>query len=246
MNVRPFQISVPEAELVALRDRIKATRWPDRETVADHSQGVPLALIAGLAQYWAADYDWRACEKTLNALPQFVAEIDGIDVHFIHVKSKHTDALPMVMAHGWPGSILEFLQTIGPLTDPTAYGGNAGDAFHLVIPSMPGYGFSGKPVEPGWNVNRIARAWVALMQGLGYERFVAQGGDWGAGVAELMAKQTPPGLLVSTSTCPRAYRPTLRKHCSAALPHRPAFQPTSKRRTNSSPYFTPRSARTRS
>ena len=193
--IRPFQVNVPEAELSELRRRIEATRWPERETVTDESQGVPLAVMRDLARYWATEYDWRKCEARLNALPQFITEIDGLDIHFIHVRSKHEDALPLIVTHGWPGSIIEELKIIEPLTNPTAHGGSASDAFHLVIPSMPGYGFSGKPTVPGWDPARIARAWVVLMRRLGYTQFVAQGGDWGAVVTDVMALQAPPELL---------------------------------------------------
>jgi pimeloyl-ACP methyl ester carboxylesterase len=194
--IRPFTIpEVPEAELAALRVRIAATRWPDRETVTDYSQGVPLAMIQELARHWATDYDWRRCEATLNALPHFITEIDGLDIHFIHVRSRHEDALPLIVTHGWPGSIIEQLKIIGPLTDPTAHGATASDAFHLVIPSLPGYGYSGKPTATGWDVPRIARAWTALMIRLGYTQFAAQGGDWGGAVSNVMAEQAPPELL---------------------------------------------------
>ncbi len=194
--IRPFTVpEVPETELEALRARIAATRWPDRETVADDSQGVPLAMIQELARYWAADYDWRRCEAKLNALPQFMTEIDGLDIHFIHVRSGHDDALPLIVTHGWPGSVIEQLKIIGPLTDPTAHGAAASDAFHLVIPSLPGYGFSGKPAVTGWDLPRIARAWVVLMKRLGYARFAAQGGDWGGAVSNVMGQQAPPELL---------------------------------------------------
>ena len=193
--LQAFQANVAEAELVELRRRINATRWPERETVADDSQGVRLAVMQELADYWGTGYDWRKCEAKLNALPQFITEIDGLDIHFIHVRSKHEDALPLVVTHGWPGSIIEQLKIIDPLTNPIAHGASASDAFHLVIPSMPGYGFSGKPVATGWDPARIARAWVVLMKRLGYTQFVAQGGDWGAGVSEQMAKQAPPELL---------------------------------------------------
>jgi pimeloyl-ACP methyl ester carboxylesterase len=193
--VRPFRIDVPEADLVELRRRIATTRWPDRETVADHSQGVQLTTIQELARYWATDYDWRKCEAKLNALPQFITKIDGLDIHFIHVRSKHEHALPLIVTHGWPGSIIEQLKIIDPLTNPTAHGGNASDAFDLVIPSLPGHGFSDKPTAPGWTPVSIARAWDTLMQRLGYTRYVAQGGDWGNAVSETMAIQQPPGLL---------------------------------------------------
>ncbi|HWN52830.1 MAG TPA: epoxide hydrolase, partial [Xanthobacteraceae bacterium] len=193
--IRPFRIDVPEAELTELRRRINATKWPERETVTDESQGVQLATTQKLARYWATDYDWRKCEAKLNALPQFITEIDGLDIHFIHVRSKHENALPMIVTHGWPGSIIEQLKIVDPLTDPTAHGGSASDAFHLVIPSLPGYGFSGKPTAPGWNPVSIARAWATLMQRLGYTRYVAQGGDWGNAISEVMALQQPSGLL---------------------------------------------------
>jgi len=193
--VRPFQVDVPEAALVDLRGRIKATRWPERETVTDASQGVQLATMQRLAEYWATDYDWRKVEAKLNALPQFMTVIDGLEVHFVHVRSKHENALPLIITHGWPGSIIEQLKIIEPLTNPTAHGSTASDAFHLVIPSLPGYGFSGKPTAPGWTPVRIARAWTTLMRRLGYTQFVAQGGDWGNAVSESMALQEPPGLL---------------------------------------------------
>jgi pimeloyl-ACP methyl ester carboxylesterase len=193
--IRPFQVNTPEAELTELRRRINATRWPDRETVTDQTQGVQLATVQALARYWATEYDWRKCEARLNALPQFVTEIDGLDIHFIHVRSKHDNALPLIVTHGWPGSVVEQLKIVEPLTDPTAHGGSASDAFHLVIPSMPGYGYSGKPTETGWGPARIAGAWAELMKRLGYERYVAQGGDWGAVVVDLMGVQAPKGLL---------------------------------------------------
>jgi pimeloyl-ACP methyl ester carboxylesterase len=193
--IRPFRISVPEEALVDLLRRINATKWPERETVTDQSQGVQLATMKQLARYWATDYDWRKVEARLNALPMFITEIDGLDIHFIHVRSKHENALPLIVTHGWPGSVIEQLKIIDPLTNPTSHGGSAADAFHLVIPSLPGYGFSGKPTAPGWNPVRIARAWTTLMQRLGYTQFVAQGGDWGNAVSELMALQQPPGLL---------------------------------------------------
>jgi pimeloyl-ACP methyl ester carboxylesterase len=193
--IRPFHISFPEETLVDLRRRIAATRWPERETVTDPSQGVQFATIQKLARYWQTDYDWRKIETRLNALPQFTTEIDGLDIHFIHVRSKHDNALPMIVTHGWPGSIIEQLKIVDPLTNPTAHGASASEAFHLVIPSLPGYGFSGKPTAPGWNPVSIARAWGTLMQRLGYTRYVAQGGDWGNAVSEVMALQQPPGLL---------------------------------------------------
>ena len=194
-TIRPFQFTAPEEALADLRRRIAATRWPDRETVNDASQGVQLATMQELVRYWGTDYDWRKVEARLNAMPQFITEIDGLDIHFIHVRSKHENALPMIVTHGWPGSIIEQLKIIEPLTNPTAHGGSASDAFDLVIPSLPGYGFSGKPTGPGWTPDRIARAWATLMQRLGYTRYVAQGGDWGNAVSEVMALQQPPGLL---------------------------------------------------
>jgi pimeloyl-ACP methyl ester carboxylesterase len=193
--IRPFRVHFPESDLVDLRKRIAATRWPDRETVADDSQGVRLATMRKLAQHWQTGHDWRKVEARLNALPQFITEIDGLDIHFIHVRSKHDNALPMIVTHGWPGSIIEQMKIIDPLTNPTAHGGTASDAFHLVIPSLPGYGFSGKPTAPGCTPVRIARTWATLMQRLGYTQYVAQGGDWGNAVSEIMALQQPAGLL---------------------------------------------------
>jgi len=193
--IRKLRVHVPESQLTDLRRRIKATRWPERETVTDASQGVQLATMQKLATYWSTNYDWRKVEARLNALPQYVTEIDGLDIHFIHVRSKQKDALPMIITHGWPGSIIEQMKVIEPLTNPTAHGGNASDAFDVVIPSLPGYGFSGKPTATGWDPARIARAWVVLMQRLGYTRYVAQGGDWGNAVTEQMALLTPPGLI---------------------------------------------------
>jgi pimeloyl-ACP methyl ester carboxylesterase len=194
-TIRPFQVNVPEAELTELRRRINSTRWPDRETVTDESQGVPLATIQELARYWGTDYDWRKCEAKLNALPQLITEIDGLDIHFIHVRSKHENALPLIVTHGWPGSVIEQLKIIDPLTNPTAHGGSASDAFHLVIPSLPGFGFSARPTTSGWGPDRTASAWVVLMKRLGYAQFVAQGGDLGASVCTVMAKHAPPELL---------------------------------------------------
>ncbi len=193
--IRPFTIETPEADLDDLRARIAATHWPTKELVDDRSQGVQLATMRELARYWTTEYDWRACEARLNALPQFTTEIDGVDIHFIHVRSPHEDALPLVMTHGWPGSVVELLETVGPLTDPTAHGGDAEDAFHLVLPSIPGYGFSGEPADVGWDAARIGQAWAELMRRLGYTRYVAQGGDRGAVVTDAMARTAPEGLL---------------------------------------------------
>ena len=193
-TIRPFRAEIPEEAIADLRRRIAATRWPDKETVADQSQGAQLDKLQALVRYWGTDYDWRRAEAKLNALPQFITQIDGLDIHFIHVRSRHEDALPLIVTHGWPGSVLELLKVIEPLTDPTALGGAAQDAFHLVIPSLPGYGFSARPQTPGWNPDRIARAWDELMKRLGYTRYVAQGGDWGAVVTEAMGRQAPAGL----------------------------------------------------
>ena len=194
-EVRPFSIDVPEEDLVELRRRIAATRWPTKELVPDRSQGVQLATMRALAQHWENEYDFRRLEARLNALPQFTTQIDGVEIHFIHVRSKHEDALPLIMTHGWPGSVVELLDTVGPLTDPTAHGGTPGDAFHLVLPSIPGYGLSGEPAELGWDSDRIARAWAELMDRLGYTRYVAQGGDVGAAVTDAMGRQAPEGLV---------------------------------------------------
>jgi pimeloyl-ACP methyl ester carboxylesterase len=200
--LRPFRVEIPEADLIDLRRRLDASRLPERETVADFSQGVPLATVEKLAKYWATEYDWRRVEAQLNALPNFITEIDGLDIHFIHVRSTHENALPLIITHGWPGSVVEQLKLVEPLTNPTAHGGTEADAFHLVIPSMPGYGFSGKPTAPGWGPERIARAWDVLMKRLGYTRYVAQGGDWGAVIVEIMGAQAPEGLLGIHSNMP--------------------------------------------
>ncbi|BAY49402.1 haloalkane dehalogenase 2 [Scytonema sp. HK-05] len=205
--IRPFHVHVPQAALVDLRRRIAATRWSDKETVADQSQGVQLATMKELVRYWGTEYDWRKAEAKLNALPQFVTTIDGLDIHFIHVRSKNPNALPLIITHGWPGSVFEQLKIIGPVTDPTAYGGRPEDAFDLVIPSMPGYGFSGKPTGTGWNPDHIARAWAELMKRLGYTRYVAQGGDWGSPISSAMARQAPAGLLAIHINLPATIPP---------------------------------------
>src|ERR1700752_1150162 len=193
--IRSFSIHIPEAELVDLRRRIVATRWPDRETVNDQSQGIPLAKLKPLVEHWGTGYDWRKAEAKINALPQFMTEIDGVDIHFIHVRSKHPDALPLIMTHGWPGSVFELLKTVGPLADPTAHGGQVEDGFHLILPSMPGFGFSGKPTDTGWGPDRIARTWAELMKRLGYTRYVGPGGDWGSPGPSGMGRLAPAGLL---------------------------------------------------
>src|SRR5262249_23241742 len=200
--IRPFKVDVPEAKLTELRRRINATNWPEQETVPDQSQGVQFATMQKLARYWATDYDWSKCEARLKALPHFVTDSDGLHIHFIHVRSKHENALPLIVNHGWPGSIIEQLKIIDPLTNPTAHSASASDAFHLVIPSMPGYGFSGKPTSTGWGPERMARAWAELMKRLGYSRYVAQGGDWGAFVVDQMGLQAPAGLLAIHTNMP--------------------------------------------
>src|SRR5215207_1914670 len=226
-TIRPFHVSVPEAELEDLRARIAATRWPEKETVEDASQGVQLATMQALARYWLTEYDWRKCEARLNAVPQFITEIDGLDIHFVHVRSKHEHALPVVVCHGWPGSVIEQLKIVDLLTDPTAHGGSASDAFHVVIPNMPGYGFSGKPTETGWGPIRIGRAWVELMKRLGYERFVAAGGDYGALVNEYMAggrdapaspEPAPPELLGIHTNYPGVVPPEIDKAIQTGSP----------------------------
>jgi pimeloyl-ACP methyl ester carboxylesterase len=206
-EIRPFRVDVPEADLDDLRRRIAATRWPDKETVSDRSQGAKLAELQELVRYWGTDYDWRKAEAQLNALPQFMTTIDGVDIHFIHVRSRHENALPLIISHGWPGSVFEQIKIVGPLTDPTAFDGRAEDAFDVVIPSLPGYGFSSRPTEVGWGVERIGRAWHVLMKRLGYTRYLAQGGDWGAGVVEAMARQAPEGLLGIHTNLPAVFPP---------------------------------------
>jgi pimeloyl-ACP methyl ester carboxylesterase len=206
-SIRPFHVHVPEAALADLRRRLAATRWPDRETVADRSQGAQLANLQKLVRHWATGYDWRSAEAKLNRFPQFMTMIDGVDVHFIHVRSRHPNAMPVIITHGWPGSVFEQIKLIEPLTDPTAYGGRAEDAFDVVIPSLPGYGFSSRPTETGWDIERIGRAWDVLMKRLGYTRYAAQGGDWGAGVVEAMARQAPDGLLGIHTNLPAVFPP---------------------------------------
>src|SRR5688500_2427712 len=217
-SIRPFRFNASEEALVDLRRRIGATQWPEKETVPDATQGVQLATMRKLARYWTSDYDWRKCEAQLNAVPNFITEIDGLDIHFIHVRSKHPNALPVIITHGWPGSIVEQMKLIGPLTDPTAHGGKAEDAFDVIIPSMPGYGFSGKPTTTGWGPQRIARAWTALMKRLGYTKLVAQGGDWGAIVVDHMGVQAPPELLGIHTNMPNVIPPDVDKAAFAGAP----------------------------
>jgi pimeloyl-ACP methyl ester carboxylesterase len=216
--IRPFRVDIPEEALVDLRNRLAATRLPERETVSDDSQGVRLATVQKLVRYWATEYDWRKVEAKLNSYPNFITEIDGLDIHFIHVRSKHENALPLIVTHGWPGSIVEQLKIIDPLVDPTAHGGSAADAFHVVIPSMPGYGFSGKPTSTGWEPARIARAWTTLMKRLGYTKFVAQGGDWGAIITDIMATQAAEELLGIHSNMPGVIPPDIDKAAGAGAP----------------------------
>jgi pimeloyl-ACP methyl ester carboxylesterase len=226
--IRPFHANVPEQALVDLRQRIAATRWPDREPVTDRSQGAQLAKIQALVRYWGAGYDWRKAEAKLNDLPQFVTKIEGLDIHFIHVRSRHPNALPLIMTHGWPGSSFELLKIIGPLTDPTAHGGRAEDAFDLVLPSMPGYGFSGKPQSTGWNPDQIARAWDELMRRLGYKGYVSQGGDWGAVISDVMARQAPPGLMGIHVNMPATVPPEIAKVLASGGPAPAGLSPEEK------------------
>ena len=228
-SVRPFRVEIPEEALTEMRRRIAATQWPERETVSDSSQGVPLETMQELARYWATDYDWHACEARLNALPHSITEIDGLDIHFIHVRSKHEDALPLVVNHGWPGSIIEQLKIIDRLADPTAHGGSAADAFHVVVPSMPGYGFSGKPTGTGWGPERMGRAWAELMGRLGYKRYVAQGGDWGAFVVDQMGLQAPEGLLAIHTNMPATIPADVDKASLAGEPAPPGLSAEERR-----------------
>ena len=217
-DIRTFRVNIPQEELADMRRRIKATRWPEKETVADFSQGVPLATMQKLADYWATDYDWRKVEAKINSYPQFITNIDGLDIQFAHVRSKEKNALPVIVTHGWPGSIIEQLKIIDPLTNPTAHGGSASDAFDVVIPSMPGYGFSGKPTATGWDQGRIARAWAVLMKRLGYKRYVAQGGDWGGAVNDLFATQGHPELIGMHTNFPGAIPPEINKAAASGAP----------------------------
>jgi pimeloyl-ACP methyl ester carboxylesterase len=227
-SIRPFRVNIAEQDLSDLRRRIMSTRWPDRETVDDQSQGVQLSAIKELAHYWGTTYNWRNIEEKLNSLPQFITEIDGLDIHFIHVRSRHPNALPLILTHGWPGSVLEFLKVIEPLSNPTAHGGRAEDAFHLVIPSMPGYGFSGRPAATGWNPDRIARAWAVLMERLGYKHYVSQGGDWGAVISDKMAAQRPPGLLGIHVNFPATVPPDIAKKLACGDPEPAGLDPDEK------------------
>ena len=236
-RIDPFHYEASEERLFDLRRRVAATRWPDREQVDDDTQGVPLATMRKLALYWQTDYDWRKLEARLNAVPQFLTNIDGLDIHFIHARSRHENALPMIVTHGWPGSIIEQMKIIGPMTDPTAYGGSQADAFHLVIPSLPGYGFSGKPTKPGWNPPRIAKAWATLMQRLGYSRYVAQGGDWGNAVTEFMALQRPPGLLGIHTNMPATLPADVSKALAVGGPAPDGLSPDEKRAWDQLDFF---------
>jgi pimeloyl-ACP methyl ester carboxylesterase len=235
--IRPFTVGFPEAELTELRRRVKMTKWPERELVPDVSQGVQLATMRSLAEYWATQHDFRKCEAKLQALPNFITEIDGLDIHFIHVRSKHKNALPVIITHGWPGSIIEQLKIIGPLTDPTAYGASAADAFDVVIPSLPGHGFSAKPTKTGWDPQRIARAWAVLMTRLGYTHYVAQGGDWGNAVTEQMALQTPPGLVGIATNMPATIPDDIAKDLAAGGPPPAGLSPDEKRAYDQLDFF---------
>jgi pimeloyl-ACP methyl ester carboxylesterase len=235
--IRPYNISIPEDALTDLRQRIKATRWPDKESVSDQSQGVPLATMQALARYWATDYDWHKCEAKLKALPNFVTTIDGVDIHFIHVRSKEKNALPMIVTHGWPGSVVEQLKIIDPLTNPILHGGTAEDAFDLVIPSLPGYGFSGKPTTTGWDPIRVARAWIVLMKRLGYTKFVAQGGDWGNAVTEQMALLAPPELIGIHTNMPATVPPEIDKAAFAGAAAPSTLSPDEKHAYDQLAYF---------
>src|SRR6188474_3025138 len=235
--IRPFRVNIPEKQLAELRRRIAAARWPSKELVEDRSQGVQLATLKALAHYWATDYDWRKAEAKLNSYPQFVTKIDGVDIHFIHVKSKHPNALPMIITHGWPGSVIELLDVIDPLTNPTAHGGSAADAFDVVIPSLPGFGFSGKPTTTGWDPQRIARAWVGLMKRLGYTRFAAQGGDWGAMVADVMGTQAPPELVGIHVTWPFTVPPDIDHAAQTGAPAPAGLSPDEKQAYDQLDFF---------
>jgi pimeloyl-ACP methyl ester carboxylesterase len=234
-TIHPFQYNASDAELADLRKRIEATRLPERETVADATQGVQLATIQNLLRHWGTKYDWRKVEAKINAYPNFITEIDGLDIHFMHVRSRHDNALPVVITHGWPGSIIEQLKIVEPLVDPTAHGGTAADAFHVVIPSIPGFGFSGKPTANGWGPERIARAWATLMERLGYKKYAAQGGDWGALITEVMAVQAPPGLLGIHTNFPAAVPPEIAHAAGKRASSTHSRWPTARRRCTGSP-----------
>jgi pimeloyl-ACP methyl ester carboxylesterase len=234
-TIRPFHVDVPEEKLAELHQRLDAALWPSSELVPDHSQGVQLVMLKELTRFWATEYDWRRCEARLNALPQFTTGIDGVDIHFIHVRSPHENALPLIITHGWPGSVIELLDVVGPLTDPTAHGGSAEDAFGLVLPSLPGYGFSGEPREVGWDASRIGRAWVELMRRLGYRSYVAQGGDVGAGVTHALGEQAPPGLAGLHFNLLRSPRSMWPRPSSAARPRQPGCRRRNGRRPPRSP-----------